>query len=122
MKNTSSILTQVLLAGALALGSGAAMAAAATTFGSRLPAKIHVIQNYEDWNDVLIRFSGVFRNGCYSKGTTTARVEGDQVLIDNLVFFSAAELIIVPLVGMKPVFRYAPSGIVCSQPVTGRFK
>jgi len=52
---------------------------------SRIPAKIHVIQNFEDWNDVQIRFSGMLRNSCYSKEDTTVRVEGDQIYIDNLI-------------------------------------
>ena len=52
---------------------------------SRIPAKIHVIQNFEDWNDVQIRISGMLRNTCYTKEETTARVEGDQILVENMI-------------------------------------
>lgn len=57
---------------------------------SRIPAKIHVIQNFEDWNDVQIRITGALKNSCYSKEATSVRVEGDQILIENFVRFSSS--------------------------------
>jgi hypothetical protein len=55
---------------------------------SRIPAKIHVIQNFEDWNDVMIRFTGVLKNSCYTKNETHIRVLDNQILIQNLVRYS----------------------------------
>jgi hypothetical protein len=58
---------------------------------SRLPAKLHVIQNFEDWNDVLIRFTGVLKNSCYTKESTNVRVDGNQILIENNIKFSGGQ-------------------------------
>lgn len=86
MKN---VVAQIFVVTSIILAGGFANAAEDIT--SRIPAKIHVIQNFEDWNDVLIRFTGVLKNSCYSKESSHVRVVGDQILIENLVRFSGAQ-------------------------------
>lgn len=89
MKNN---LTTIIVTIACFFSIGALADTVNDTVTSRIPAKLHVIQNFEDWNDVLIRFTGTLKNSCYTKEATTVRVEGDQILIENFIKFSGDQL------------------------------
>lgn len=74
--------------------------------GSRIPAQLDVIKNFEDWNDVLIRIVGYMPNGCFNKEGTKARVVNGKILIDNYVEFSPQNMCtmaMVPYLDKVPV-------------------